>query len=49
MNAPDFKLHCRQCGGAFWEMIEKLNHRCQKPTDRTVRRKPAKSRKKGIR
>jgi len=32
-TVPDLKLHCRQCGGAFWEMMEKLNHPCQWPAN----------------
>jgi hypothetical protein len=28
---PDFRLHCRRCGGSFIEMVELLFHPCQQP------------------
>lgn len=41
---PDLRLHCRRCGGAFFEMVDLLFHPCGEPAKQTrqPRRKPKK-------
>jgi ribosomal protein L37E len=36
-TAPDYRLHCKRCGGRFVEMVDLLFHRCGQPAKRPAK------------